>query len=647
MPELAGRHEAVTAGPAPGRTADRDARRLVATPVPWARLVPLWGAWHLLACALLGGAAVLALGEPRPSPALAQAGLLVAGYLALSLYVVPAAARSLGAALGHLAGAALLGFGGGFLLLDRAGLPASPWLVGVGGLAAALLALLPYLGGRARLATLAALLAAGAAAAAAGTGWTRTGDAAAEDRVRGTALYSLAVRTYADLIPSPAEDGGALDPAGEGMILAAGDGTFHWIARDAEGGRLAARALPIPAPMDRAAYLADFEDPEAAPRLRLTDVVFGPQDDRLYVAHQAWDAAGRCYALRVSTLAIGWAADGAPAAAGEWGTLFESRPCVAAEGTFDDSETGGMLAWGADGGLLLTLGDLGFAGLDGAAPFAQREDADYGKVLRIDPASGAATTLSVGHRNPQGLTVARDGRVWEAEHGPQGGDEVNLIAEGANYGWPAVTYGTEYGSSTWPLDPEGRDHGAFREPALAFVPSVATSALVEVAGDEFPLWDGDLLLGSLRAETLYRIRLRDDRVTYVEPIPLGRRVRDLAQAPDGRIVVWTDSGVLTELSRAERAGGAFARLCAGCHAPAFGEPAGPSLAGVVGRDVASLPGFDYSPALLALDGAWTEAALDAFLRDPDAYAPGTTMYLSELAEADRAEVVATLAAEGG
>ena len=255
--------------------------------------------------------------------------------------------------------------------------------------------------------------------------------------------------------------------------------------------------------------------------------------------------------------------------------------------------------------------------------------------------------LSLGHRNPQGLAVARDGRIWESEHGPQGGDEVNLIAQGANYGWPLVTYGVEYGSTAWPLDPEGRDHGEFQEPALAFVPSVATSALIELQGDEFPRWDGDLLLASLRAETLYRLRLRGDRVIYAEPIRLGRRIRDLAQMPDGRVVAWTDSGVLTELARATGAGDAFAALCAGCHAPAFGEPAGPSLAGVVGRDVASVPGFDYSEALRALEGAWTPEALDAFLRDPQAYAPGTTMDLPPLDDAARAEVVAYLSRDAG
>ena len=101
-----------------------------------------------------------------------------------------------------------------------------------------------------------------------------------------------------------------------------------------------------------------------------------------------------------------------------------------------------------------------------------------------------------------------------------------------------MTYGADYGKRTWPLNPEGLDHGGFTEPVHAFVPAVAISSLIEVTGGEFPGWEGDLLVGSLRMETLYRVRVREKRVIFVEPLFVGVRIRDLVEADDGRILLW-------------------------------------------------------------------------------------------------------------
>jgi cytochrome c2 len=427
-------------------------------------------------------------------------------------------------------------------------------------------------------------------------------------------------------------------------MLATGDGKFYWLAQAQDG--LRAAPLAIPDVMAREAYLRDFDDPSRAPRLRLTDVLIeqSAEPKALYLAHQAWDQKSRCYTLQLSTIALTWSGDGSPRSSGQWRTIFESKPCIKATGLFDDSETGGRLAWGPDGELLLSLGDLGFAGLDGDQPYSQRRDVDYGKIVKVDPRSGRSSIFSVGHRNPEGLLVASDGRIWESEHGPQGGDEINLIAEGENYGWPLATYGAEYGSHAWPLNPDGHDHGAFHEPAVAFVPSVALSSMIELAGPEFPHWKGDLIAASLRTETLYRLRLKGDRVIYVEPLPLGYRIRDLIQRPDGKVIVWSDTGTIMELSRDER-DDAYDRTCSGCHEPRFGGAAGPPLAGVLGRRIASVPGFNYSAGLKSRTGRWSESELDAFLRDPDAYAPGTTMKLPGLDDESRAQVIAHLAAK--
>jgi cytochrome c2 len=565
--------------------------------------------------------------------------LLALGYLALSLYIVPAARRPRIELYAHLVVAAVAGFAGAYLALRLIHLPESPWILGLGGCAAAVAALGPHLSRKGQMVA-AMIFVAAAAGVVAGPRLMPAGSSD-EKKSIDTALYGVNLDVRTGLIPHPGADTGAIESHGSGMALLTGDGKFYWISDT--GGKLRADPLKIPAPMDRAAYFANFSDPIRAPRLRITDLIFdrSPGSNALYVAHQSWHADQRCYTQRVSVIPLAWSADGRPRASGPWRPLFESRPCVRAEGVYDVSETGGKLAWAPDGQLLFTLGDLGFAGTNGEPPVSQRSDSDYGKILKLDPATGAHSVVSIGHRNPQGLVVAHDGRIWEVEHGPQGGDEINLIEQGANYGWPYATYGTDYGSKTWPLNPDGRDHGAYHEPAVAFVPSVALSPIIELTGSEFPHWRGDLIAGSLRTEALFRVRTRGDRVIYVESFSVGHRVRDLAELPSGRIIVWSDDGTLIEVSRNNEES-AFARSCAGCHEPKFGTAVGPPLAGVVGRRIASVSGWSYSAGLKRRAGVWNEASLDAFLRDPTAFAPGTTMRLYNVDARTRAEIIAEL-----
>jgi aldose sugar dehydrogenase len=416
------------------------------------------------------------------------------------------------------------------------------------------------------------------------------------------------------------------------VILATGDAAFYLVKPEE------VFPLAIPAPFDRAGFLADWDPPQSAPRLRLTGAELSR--DQLFVAHQAWHPKKRCFTMQLSAIAISWR-DRVPSAAGDWKRVFESSPCLAFGSQFDDSETGGRLRWTPDGNLLLTVGSHGFAGLSGAEPLAQT-DSDYGKIHLISPDGSRRQILSKGHKNPQGITIAPDGGVWAVEHGPQGGDELNLIIAGRNYGWPLVTYGTEYGSTAWPLDPNGNNHGDFEEPKMVFVPAIAPSPLIAVQGEEFPQWRGDLLIGSLRTQSLFRTRLKDDRVIYTEPIQVGKRVRDLAQSSDGKILIWADkAGEILEVSRS-KLNDAFDRFCKGCHAPAYGIPAGPPLEDVYTREIASVGGFAYSPGLATKHGKWTEDNLRAFLADPERFAPGTTMRVPGLNDKSREEVIERL-----
>ena len=147
---------------------------------------------------------------------------------------------------------------------------------------------------------------------------------------------------------------------------------------------------------------------------------------------------------------------------------------------------------------------------------------------------------SYGHRNPQGLAVHPEtGDLWATEHGPQGGDELNLIEPGANYGWPVVGYGVNYGTGL--AIHEGTRREGMADPVHVWVPSIATSGLLVYTGDAFPRWRGNLFVGGLRGEQLARLTLDGREVVNEETLVERRgRIRDVRQGPDGFIYLAID-----------------------------------------------------------------------------------------------------------
>jgi cytochrome c2 len=162
------------------------------------------------------------------------------------------------------------------------------------------------------------------------------------------------------------------------------------------------------------------------------------------------------------------------------------------------------------------------------------------------------------------------------------------------------------------------------------VPSIGVSNLVRIEHDRFPVWKGDLIVGSLHGHALFRIRLVDQRVVFAEPIPLEERVRDIIEGPDGRLVIWTDTSSIMSITPAEGTDGAvlFATVCGGCHKAidSYTHSYGPDLAGIFDRPIASARGFEgYSPALKSRHGKWTQEKFDAFIASPQTEVPGTAM----------------------
>ncbi len=176
-----------------------------------------------------------------------------------------------------------------------------------------------------------------------------------------------------------------------------------------------------------------------------------------------------------------------------------------------------------------------------------------GKVPSDNPFVNKKNALpeiwSYGHRNPQGLIYdSKNKRLWEIEHGPRGGDEINLIQQGKNYGWPIISHGKEY----WgPISVgEGTSKPGMEQPVKVYIPSIAPSSLLLYTGKAFPNWQGNLFAGALKLKHLNRIALNNEGDDIEEERLLGKlneRIRSLAQSPEGWIYIGTDSGKILRI----------------------------------------------------------------------------------------------------
>lgn len=228
---------------------------------------------------------------------------------------------------------------------------------------------------------------------------------------------------------------------------------------------------------------------------------------------------------------------------------------------------GSRLVFGRDGTLYITLGDRGDSASKGREQRAQRLDDHAGSVIRLhddgrvpadNPYARRTGVLpeiyNHGHRNIQGAALhPATGRLWTHEHGPQGGDEVNIEAPGANYGWPVSTHGRNYGFGT--RIGEGSSATGMVDPLHVWVPSIAPSGMAFYTGTRFAQWQGNLFVGALAGQTLVRLVLEGERVVREERLFTGTfgRIRDVRQGPDGLLYLLTDAtdGQLIRLEPAE------------------------------------------------------------------------------------------------
>ena len=230
--------------------------------------------------------------------------------------------------------------------------------------------------------------------------------------------------------------------------------------------------------------------------------------------------------------------------------IFRAQPAMPSKRL--GGKTGGRIAIAPDGTLFVTIGDR-----SDSPPWdvAQRMDTDLGKVIHITPDGAPAPDnpflgkpgvlpeiWATGLRSQEGLAFDPRGRLWETEHGPRGGDELNIIERGKNYGWPVVAHGLDYPGT--PIGDGSTHKEGMEEPVYYWDPVIAPSGLAFYTGNLFPQWKNSVFVGGLRGMVLVRLAIVDDKVVSEEPLltELNTRIRDVRVGPDGAVYVLTDSG---------------------------------------------------------------------------------------------------------
>ncbi|MEL7185807.1 MAG: PQQ-dependent sugar dehydrogenase [Pseudomonadota bacterium] len=419
------------------------------------------------------------------------------------------------------------------------------------------------------------------------------------------------------------------------LLLGTGLGDFHLFTTEEAISHVG--KIPLRVPINTDAYTRDVQYSQ---HFRVTDTFLADTNNRirsLFAAHHYWHAEEQCVTLRLSEISIDTLTMSADKSG--WKTRFDSWPCSRLKLT---NENGGRIEFLPPKSLLLTIGtnDMDEVSED----LTDFDRSAHGKIVELDTENWTASIFSTGHRNPQGLLFA-DEEVWATEHGPHGGDELNRIERGRDYGWPRSTYGTSYGQKRWHRTTSSDVHEVGVKPTFAWTPSIGISNLIKVSGRAFPGWKGDFLIGSLiglgNGRSLFRVRIVENRVVMAERIMTELPIRDIIETQDGSLVLWDGSQAIQHVTTSSHV---FSQ-CSGCHALRWqSHGIGPDLLGIVGDRVANRDGFSYSKAMSDAGGTWTTSRLDDFLRDPSEFAPGTSMVFGGIADpALRAEIIEYLA----
>ncbi len=252
---------------------------------------------------------------------------------------------------------------------------------------------------------------------------------------------------------------------------------------------------------------------------------------RLLISYPRLNASRSCVEIAVDELALDRNRDKARFIA-QW---FVSKPCVPVSAV---QHTAGRFEVIDKNSVYLTVGDLGFTRIGD-----RKKRGDLGSVFKLT--ARTAEKISQGHRNPQGIVLYNNDTLMVSEHGPRGGDELNIVKKGNDYGWPFVTYGQPYGAGDYVKPTKTGTHEGFVKPITYWVPSIAPTELVQLPNQGWGDWNSALVLGTLREQVLVFIALNQKlEVTSTQQIDVGQRVRDLDVLSDGSLIMSTDAGNL-------------------------------------------------------------------------------------------------------
>jgi aldose sugar dehydrogenase len=412
----------------------------------------------------------------------------------------------------------------------------------------------------------------------------------------------------------------------------------------------------------------------------------GDSEHTLYVTHNTYHEDENCISYRVSRITVEYN-DLELRPLTDWETLHTASPCLYPEedqkvfDPFPGEMGGGAIVEYDDDHLLVSVGSFHRDGFTFEPSLSMDTSSTFGKTLLMNKQTGDYSVYAKGLRNTQGIAIDAEGRIWATDHGPHGGDELNLIKQGKNFGWPEVTYGIDYGNNPWPYANEQGRHDDHEKPRFVWMNSIAPSSIITVEGTEkFPLWRGDLLVGAMGAaggRSLYRLRIQDDdRIIYNERIILRERVRDMTSLSDGTIALLADGGLLLliddggptyeeigpvaeariealrnfdqlkgegagiERDDREMAGQSiFMQNCSSCHYLQEVNGAGPHLKDIFDRQIGDADGFNYSRALASRDDSWTPALMKSFLLNPSDQFPNNNMLQVPLTEEETNKII--------
>ncbi|MDR8390231.1 PQQ-dependent sugar dehydrogenase [Aliifodinibius sp. S!AR15-10] len=455
----------------------------------------------------------------------------------------------------------------------------------------------------------------------------------------------------------PGGNGGGLTTFGDAVLLLSWDGQV-FSARSAD--EVSETNIITPdngySAYLRAAESEQFKDLNHEFGLhRYNDILFYESGNNrgLAISYTEFDGVENCYRNTIAILPLAsdiQSVNQLSAEADDWDILYRTKPCLPFKSmmtALNGGPAGGRMAFQPPSTLYLGSGDYSWDGVYSHKAIAQNPEMEYGKIIGIDLESREHHVVASGIRNPQGVVLDQAGSLWIVEHGLRGGDELNRIEEGKNYGWPVETLGTQYSKLPVPESTSqsyGR-HENFTEPTFSWLPSVAISNLTLIDGFH-ESWDGDLLMGSLKSMSLFHIRIKENRVMFSEQIEIGERIRYVHQHTDGRLILWTDSEKLIFLTgkpftdnlvddylvktiEEEQLRSRIKTTidaCRQCHSIDPGDHANaPSLALIFDSEIGSTEYENYSTGLKTKQGYWTRQNLKQFLLDPEKFAPGTNM----------------------